>query len=59
MNDVVDWLTGIAQRVVISGAESDWKSVTNSDPQRLVLCLDLFNIFISAWLKGVLSQQVC
>ena len=42
---VENWLTGRAQRVVISGTSSSWKLVISSVPQGLVLDLVSFNNF--------------
>jgi len=39
-----NWLTGRAQRIVISGRESGWRLVPGSVPQGLVLGLVLFII---------------
>ena len=56
---IENWLTGRAQRVVISSAESGWRSVTISVPQGLVLGLVLSNIFINNLGKGIEYTQVC
>lgn len=44
---IENWMTGIAQRAVISGSDSGRRLVTRSVFQRPVLSLVLFNIFIS------------
>jgi len=44
---VENWLNGKAQSVVISGMKSSWRSITRGVPQRSVVNLILFNIFIN------------
>lgn len=41
---IENWLTGRAQRVVISGVVSSWRPVASSAPRESVQCLVLLNI---------------
>ncbi|GAB0183357.1 mitochondrial enolase superfamily member 1 [Grus japonensis] len=48
-----NWLAGRTQRVVVNSSMSKWRTVTSRIPQRLVLRLALFNIFVSNMGSGI------